>query len=264
MDKIEENNKSIEGLLNEIELKKTELDGWLKKEADLQNQTVLYQKMIALKGQLEEYKKSLIKLPAKPAAVTKTMDFDEEKKRLRALRQKVADYDQFVKDAAKFNQLNSEYMLLDELVGMFAPKGTVTQKITNYYFEVFEDIVNDMASKVSPDLKIKFKSEDGIKVYCSPKKGADYVPYQCCSSGERAVVVFLLTDLISSALSKANILILDDLDKLDENAFERLMSCVMQPDVQKAYDHIILCAVDHADTLATLDKYKADIDILKV
>ena len=121
-----------------------------------------------------------------------------------------------------------------------------------------------MASKVSPDLKIKFKSEDGIKVYCSPKKDADYVPYQCCSSGERAVVVFLLTDLISSALSKANILILDDLDKLDENAFERLMSCVMQPDVQKAYDHIILCAVDHADTLATLDKYKADIDILKV
>ena len=78
LDKIEENNKSIEGLLNEIELKKTELDGWLKKEADLQNQTVLYQKMIALKGQLEEYKKSLIKLPAKPAAVTKTMDFDEE------------------------------------------------------------------------------------------------------------------------------------------------------------------------------------------
>ena len=262
-DKIKSNEEGIATINKEIVAKKTEYDDTVKKEAEYNEQDKRYREKLVMVQQLENLKKSLIVLPTKPVAPAPGLDYSEEKAKLAAIRNDIIRYDQYLSDFAKYTNLKREKEILDELVSMFAPKGEVTVKITQHYFGVFEDVCNNRASELRPGFTLKFVPEDGIKILCETKPGVGYIPYQSCSSGERAFVIFLLTDLISSALSRANILILDDLDKLDKDAFDALMNCVMQPSVQDAYDHIIICAVDHDDTLEVLDKY-SDIEVIKI
>ena len=171
------------------------------------------------------------------------------------MKDNIVKYTQYVEDYKKFIELSDEKDVLDALVKMFAPKGDVSLKVTQHYFGIFEDVCNERAAELKPGFTLKFVPDDGIKILCETEPGRGYIPYQACSSGERAFVIFLLTDLISCALTKSNILILDDLDKLDNEAFNSLLKCIMQPSVQESYDHIILCAVNHEDTLKTLAKY---------
>ena len=254
-DQIKSNEEGIKTITAEIAEKQKKYEDVLKQESEYNEQDKKYREKLLLNQQLENTKKSLIVLPAKPEEPKAAMDFSEEKKRLYDMQNAIMQYDQYVKDFAKFTNLQKEKEILDTLVSLFAPKGEVTLKITKHYFGIFEDVCNARAAELKPGFTLKFVPDDGIKILCETTPGRGYIPYQSCSSGERAFVVFLLTDLISCALSKANILILDDLDKLDSDAFEALMKCIMQPEVQDSYDHIIICAVDHPDTLDTLKKY---------
>lgn len=262
-DQITSNTESINTINAEIAQKQKQFEDALAKEAAYIEQEKLYREKALLINQLENLKKSLIVLPPKPTAQEKVVDYTEEKQRLYKIQNDNIKYEQYLKDSAKFIELSKEKEILDQLVKLFAPKGDVTLKITKHYFGIFEDVCNERASELKPGFTLKFVPEDGIKILCETAPGVGYIPYQSCSSGERAFVIFLLTDLISNALTNSNILILDDLDKLDNEAFDSLMNCIMQPSVQDSYDHIIICAVDHDDTMKTLSKYP-DIEVMKI
>lgn len=262
-EQIQSNQEGIKTISAEIEAKKKELDELLEKERKYNEEDKLYREKVLLMNQLDKLKKSLISLPAKPEEPKEHIDFTEEKEKIYKERNDVVKYDQYIKDLAKLTNLRKEKEILDELVKLFAPKGDVSLKVTKHYFGVFEDMCNERANELKPGFSLHFIPENGIKVMCEPAPGRGYIPYKSCSSGEQAFVIFLLTDLISNALSKSNILILDDLDKLDNDAFEALIKCVMQEPVQDSYDHIIICAVNHEDTKKILDKY-TDIEQLVI
>lgn len=50
-------------------------------------------------------------------------------------------------------------------------------------------------------------------------------------------------------------MIMDDLDKLDADAFSALLELVTNPVVEDEYDHIILSCVDHEDSMKLLAKH---------
>lgn len=262
-EQIQSNQEGIKTISAEIEAKKKELDELLEEERKYNETDKLYREKILLMQQLDRLKKSLITLPAKPEEPKEHVDFTEEKDKLYKERNNVVKYDQYIKDLAKLTNLRKEKEILDELVKLFAPKGPISLKVTKHYFGVFEDMCNERAKELKPGFSLKFVPENGIKILCETKPGVGFIPYKSCSSGEQAFVIFLLTDLISNALSQANILILDDLDKLDNEAFEALIKCIMQKSVQDSYDHIIICAVNHEDTKKILDKY-SDIEQISI
>ena len=262
-EQIQSNEEGIKAITAEIEAKKKELDEILEKEKKYNEEDKLYREKVLLSQQLDKLKKSLISLPIKPEEPKEHIDFTEEKEKIYKERNDVVKYDQYIKDLAKLANLRKEKEILDTLVALFAPKGPVSLKVTKHYFGVFEDMCNERANELKPGFKLSFVPENGIKILCETHPGAGFIPYKSCSSGEQTFVIFLLTDLISNALSQSNILILDDLDKLDNDAFDALLKCVMQPSVQDSYDHIIICAVNHEDTKKILDKYP-DIEQISI
>ena len=262
-EQIQSNEEGIKAITVEIEAKKKELDEILEKEKKYNEEDKSYREKVLLSQQLDKLKKSLISLPIKPEEPKEHIDFTEEKEKIYKERNDVVKYDQYIKDLAKLANLRKEKEILDTLVALFAPKGPVSLKVTKHYFGVFEDMCNERANELKPGFKLSFVPENGIKILCETHPGAGFIPYKSCSSGEQTFVIFLLTDLISNALSQSNILILDDLDKLDNDAFDALLKCVMQPSVQDSYDHIIICAVNHEDTVNTLKKYP-DLEILTI
>ena len=78
------------------------------------------------------------------------------------------------------------------------------------------------------------------------------------SSGEQAYALFLVMDALN-ALSGYGILVLDDLDKLDENALDALLSLLEKPGVMNNYDHVLMAMVNHEDSLAVLKKHEKSL-----
>ena len=60
---------------------------------------------------------------------------------------------------------------------------------------------------------------------------------------------------VLNKLTGFDILILDNLDSLDTNAFSKMLSLVSSPEFLARYDHIILAGVDHPDLVEEISKY---------
>ena len=93
---------------------------------------------------------------------------------------------------------------------------------------------------------------------CSPNTSCDMVKLESVSSGEQAYALFLVMDALN-ALSGYGILVLDDLDKLDENALDALLSLLEKPGVMDNYDHVLMAMVNHEDSLAVLKKHEKSL-----
>lgn len=211
-----------------------------------------YEKKIALIQQLNNLQKNPIIVPAKPSQVT-FEDCSEAKEKVKKEMERIKLYETTEKEKALLETFEKRVQTYDLIVNVLAPKGIVMESITRHYISIFEGICNNRAKALKPDFLIKFVYEDGVKVYCQPKANAEFLPYANLSQGEKAVTLFLLLDMLN-ALSGLNILILDDLEKLDKNMFDSLISLISDTTVQDDYDHIILCAVDHEDTVKTIQK----------
>jgi hypothetical protein len=259
-DSIAATNEGITMQSKLINEKKAEIAKLTDQETEFNKNAIEYNKKITLETQLETRKKELIILPAKPAELpTSATSYEEQKHNLYVLRDNILAWIQHEKDEDELAIFAKKWKVADILVGLLRPNGPVSTGITEYYFDVFELCCNETIKKINPDYEVKFVADKGVKIEF--RKGtSEFVPYTCASSGERACVIFALMDLISNELTKMNIMILDDLDKLDKPTFDALIAYVMTPAVQAKYDHIIICAVNHEDTVTTLKSY-ADIEL---
>lgn len=237
--------------------KKAEMATVNDKEAAFNKNAMSYNSKVTLMSQLEKRKKELITLPEKPKALPDGIEaLEEQKHNLYVIRDRILAWVQHEKDEDEAAIYAKKWKLADILVSQLRPNGPVATGIAEYYLDVFQNICNDTLEKINPEYKVKFVADKGVRIEVETKTGRGYVPFECVSSGERACVIFALMDLISRELTQLGIMIIDDLDKLDKEAFDSLIKCIMDPDVQAAYDHIIICAVNHEDTVATLKSYK--------
>jgi DNA repair exonuclease SbcCD ATPase subunit len=241
------------GLLNET---KKRLDSVVAKETAYNKNATEYQKKLILIKQLEEAKKSIPVLPVKPKPVTAdTEELEERKRVLENLKNKIIKCNERDKDKVTYENLNKKYKILDTLVKMLAPKGIVMYGILNYYMEVFEDALNERANELRSDFKVKLHLDSGVKIECETAAGKGFVPYESLSAGEKAYAMFLFIDLCSNAITQVNIMLLDDLDKLDAEAFEALVNLLTSSEITDLYDHIFIASVNHEDSIKTLSAH---------
>lgn len=253
---IEATKEGVEAQTKLINEKKAEIAKLNEQEAEFNKNAIEYNKKITLETQLEARKKELIVLPTKPAELpTSATSYEKQKHDLYVIRDNILAWVQHEKDEDELGIYAKQWKVADILVSLLRPNGPVTTGITSFYFDVFQDCCNETIKKINPDYEVKFVADKGVRIEFRKSASSDFVPYACASSGERACVIFSLMDLISSELTKLNIMVLDDLDKLDKPTFDSLISYIMNPVIQTKYDHIIICAVNHEDTVATLKSY---------
>lgn len=240
MKKKEKNEKS----LNDV---KSEMDEYIK-------QVNLYNRKIMLVKQLDDLKSTKIELPKKPEEIIDDTDYNELKRKLKEERERVFAYEQNLKIQHELDLFSAKYELYKKIIKLLSPKGTVMNNIVEYYLSVYEDISNEIADKLNMNFNIQFEAKDGVQIYYMKKGEKHPIPYNSISSGEKALVMFVLIYMLN-ILSGFKILIMDNLDKLDSEAFAAILKVTMSKEVQDEFDHIVLSCVDHEDTMKELAKY---------
>ena len=232
-----------------------------KKEAEYNANATEYQKKLVLIKQLDDAKKSIVTLPTKPKPVeADTEELEERKKALETLKTKIVKCNERDNNKMALEKNMRKYDILDKLVKLLAPKGVVMFNILDYFKNEFEDLLNDRANALKSDFNIKLNLESGVKIECETSAGAGYVPYESLSSGEKAYVIFLFIDLFANAITQVNIMLLDDLDKLDSGAFDSLVELLTSKEITDMYDHIFIASVNHEDSVNSLSKH-TDIEM---
>lgn len=200
-----------------------------------------------------------IEVPEKPEEANSLEEITQELQYLQSQVSIVENYskkDIYLTNIEKLTEKLENYKLL---YVAFSPKGEVKEKITSYYLEEFAEPCNEKADKLFPGMKLKFITQDGVKVLTDPNGSGEYLEFSSLSGGEQASVMFLLVSMLSS-LSGMGVIILDELSVLDDNTFENLIRILKENSDE--YDMCLIALVDHADMINTLHKY--EIPILSV
>ena len=200
-----------------------------------------------------------IEIPEKPEETNSLERITQELQYLQSQMPIVENYskkDTYLNNIEKLTKKLEDYQAL---YVAFSPKGEVKEKITSYYLEEFAEPCNEKAGKLFPGMKLKFITQDGVKVLTDPNGSGEYLEFNSLSGGEQASVMFLLVSMLSS-LSGMGIIILDELSVLDDNTFENLIRILKEN--SNEYDMCLIALVDHADMIKTLNKH--EISILSV
>ena len=201
----------------------------------------------------------VIEVPQKPEEAGSLEAITEE---LRYLNSQITIVENYSKKDTYLNNIEKLTKKLGDYQALyvaFSPKGEVKEKITSYYLEEFAEPCNEKAGKLFPSMKLKFVTQDGVKVLTDPNGSGEYLEFNSLSGGEQASVMFLLVSMLSS-LSGMGIIILDELSVLDDNTFENLIRILKENSDE--YDMCLIALVDHVDMINTLNRY--EIPILSV
>lgn len=201
----------------------------------------------------------VIEVPQKPEEAGSLEAITEELRYLNSQIAVVENYskkDTYLSNIEKLTKKLGDYQ---DLYVAFSPKGEVKEKITSYYLEEFAEPCNEKAGKLFPGMKLKFVTQDGVKVLTDPNGSGEYLEFNSLSGGEQASVMFLLVSMLSS-LSGMGVIILDELSVLDDNTFENLIRILKENSDE--YDMCLIALVDHVDMINTLNRY--EIPILSV
>lgn len=215
---------------------------------------ISYREKMTLIEQFEKQKKAMPELPTKPE-VTTIVDYSTIIINLKKERDNAIAYQQFVKDKDERGKKEDLLTNLEFLCNILNAKGEVMNKITAHYLAIFDATCNATASELRSGMEFKFISDNGISYLIKPSSVKEFTKFSSLSSGEQLLALFILTDMLSK-LTGSNMMILDDLDKLDSMSFNELLTLIEHPAIQSAYDHIILSAVNHPDIVATLSEHK--------
>lgn len=208
--------------------------------------------------ELKRLKANPIELPEEPEKITLKSSYAMEKTAIKEKLNALAEYKAAEAEYKKTLVLKRKAAISDFIVKGLDPKGPVIREFIETFIDFLEDACNERAALLHTDFAVKFFAEDGLTVLFQPGTGKNYLPYQSLSAGERIFASLVLTDLINSFYD-SRVLILDDTDHLDADAFRQLMDFVNENDMADLYDNIIISCVEHDDILKAIGEYDVDV-----
>lgn len=200
-------------------------------------------------------------IPSKPKKPTEIADVTERIAFLKNERNAIFATQAAERSTKELTTLKKQLEVCEELIALLKPQGGIREKIIEAAFEPLIDHCNERAKVLRPDFTISLQADEGINIFCKPNATTESLPLNRVSSGEQVLVMLLIMDAIN-ALSGLGILIMDDLDKLDCQALNALLTLLSDPSVTAPYDHIFMAMVNHEDSLTVLDKHKSIVDNL--
>ena len=216
------------------------------KIADFSETSKLYEKKLELLKQAKVLEDSKPSLSAPPAPVEIPEDLEAKVYQLKNALKLYDNYSEYNKLLAQIASLETEVADYELLVKLMADKGAVRTGIVNSYLSVFEDICNERSAAIRPDVTFKFESKNGVVVKMSTGSGVAPLQFENLSGGERAYMLYIIIDMLNQLVG-TRLLVLDELSVIDEETINVLLELILSHSAD--YDHIVLSAVDHADTV---------------
>lgn len=196
---------------------------------------------------LEEQINNLIipELPEAPAPVptpapAQTEDFDAQYDALSKEMKEIVLYEKFVEDKKEAERQAEELKTYETVTALCDIKGIRSMVLMNVLTPL-EQLTNQKADAFG--LRLKFELTDTIELSVA-KTGKGFVPFENLSKGERMVVSVLLVYVINK-IKDVNILILDDVDKLDKNNTRKLVEMLQADPVIKT---VFLAVAEHEES----------------
>jgi len=219
--------------------------------------------------QLYEHRRNLqASIPVVPDKPVKPADIEDAtalRVKLESERAQILKYTAAVDAKKKAEGVAKNVAIYTEALTALSPKSGIRETIIEIALVPIVEQMNTRASDLKLNFDVTLAVDNGVHIMVNPDKSSsssEYLPLECVSSGEQAYTLFLVMDTLNS-LSGLGVLFLDDLDKLDDGALNRLLKLVTRNDVADGYSHIVMAMVDHDDSVLTMNSYK-DFTVIKM
>ena len=216
----------------------------------------LYNEKIKLLTQIQALKDALKPLAAEPAKPQSDETLNREKMMLQNELKEIKAYEKYLEDVRARESLKKQTEILEECVALLKDKGIIMDKVNEYYLSVFNDILKKRTDLLNTGIGVFLVNESGIKIMVT--KDSIVRKIDDCSDGEKAIVYFILADMINQ-LSGFDIIFFDNIDKLDVGILKQLIALVQSKEVTDQYDHIFLLGIDHEDTVKAMQDAKVSL-----
>lgn len=213
-----------------------------KKRKALQENSINYMKKTAKYEEYNSLKSSLFKLPQEPEKVD-TAVILQKKISLSGELKRAIKRQEMIETKKKFAVISRKKVLFENLSQAFSKKGIVLKNNLSYYLNFFQKQINEKAAVLG--YQIKLELHNGLHVLIGKEK-EQMTDLTRCSSGEKAIAIFLILDILNS-ITGIKLLFLDEIEILDNEVWKRLLSLIKEH--KDEYDHIILAGVNHLDTV---------------
>ena len=243
----------IDAAKTEIEKCTKEMEA-LKKEHDkVLSELSSAEKKTKMQTEIESMKKAIPEKIEKPKVEELK---DEEKQRKLFLSNVLKNNElkaQQKQIAQKIKERKKLFYLADFIAKQFSQKGVVSQNLLGRYI----DTLTDAASKAEAEtgIRVIFKNDNGISISYYINGDVDTEngrEYETLSEGEKMLAFLTVTDLLHR-IANIPVLLLDNVDKLDAENFDRLLTLLDR--VADSYENIIIAGVDHEEFTSILEKH---------
>lgn len=234
--------KNLSKLTDQIKKSTAETIETAKKRKTLQENRINYMKKTAKYEEYNSLKSSLFKLPQEPEKVD-TAVILQKKISLSGELKRALKRQEMIEMKKKFTVISRKKALFENLSQAFSKKGIVLKNNLSYYLKFFQKQINEKAAILG--YQIKLELQNGLHVFIGKIK-EQMTDLTRCSSGEKAIAIFLILDILNS-ITGIKLLFLDEIEILDNEVWKRLLSLIKEHEDE--YDHIILAGVNHSDTI---------------
>lgn len=254
MEEIKESIKASEEGISALEVEKDKTEESIKvisgKLLKYEENASLYNDKIKLMKQLKELEDTKVELPAKEKFddfEVPSEELENERFQLNEMLNTWREYEEGIKLSKSLRAVEDQLGDYEALVNAFSDKGAVMRMISEKYMDIFEDACNKISSGIKPNARFSFVADNGVTVFVDFGDGRKR-PYEALSGGEKAYMLFVMMCMINE-LTGTGILFFDELSVMDSEGFKALLSYCKNMEEEDGYDHIVLCAVNHSDTV---------------
>lgn len=217
---------------------------------DLVKQESEYKMRLNLAKRVESLRNMSITVPEKPDS-TVLADLEATLERLRAEYNLAVQYERALEHKRCADALAHRLEIAETMVRELAPNGGVRRMVLSHSIGPMEDVCNESMKFVLPKYKLRFDVDDNFNIKLENAAG-QAISYDSLSSGEQLRVVFVIM-LMLNQVNQVRILMLDNLNDLDINAFQDFLKMLESVD-PSYYDHIFLSGIDHEGFVDAFNK----------
>lgn len=194
--------------------------------------------------------------PKKPDE--KLLEKPGEKEKLNQMLSATVLCENFRKNMENLKKAKRTHEALDFAVHALNPKSGIANQILAKVVTNLENLCNQKADLLRKGFRIRIRIDEGVEIYFCAREGANFVPMDSASSGEKILIQYLLITALN-AVTGAKLLILDSLDRLDQNTMKAFLE-LLRGDA--SIEHIFCGTVDHIDTMELL-KRQSDLQLIQ-
>lgn len=209
-----------------------------------------YQTKLKLTERHKALRENPIIVPEKPVVVDVTA-ISSKRAALAAEKKNCENYQRMLELTAELKTDRAEGLILNYLVEALKDKGVVKESIIRDYLVVFEDVINKRAEAFAPGYQIKLSVNGGLRIALKTPANKEAYDSSALSSGEKLLVRFLMLDMLNQ-LTGTNLMFIDNVESLDEDALSHLHDLICSEDFKSLYDHVFIAGVNHPDVVAKL------------